>query len=234
MKITHQEQKEKWEQEHAHPFALKQIDAQKPSSSLVPFAAFLKQEDLNNLIGLEMGCGKGRNAIWLAQEPYIAKVHGFDFSEHAITEAKQRSIKAGVSGKIQFDVMDATETWGYPSDFFDFGIDCTASTDIESPSGRLNAVSEMRRVLKPGGYLLVYVMSTDDEYHKMMIEKSPAEEKNAFYHPDTGKFEKVFSDKELDTMYAQFKLVERRRIEKTAEFFGKQYYCKLHWRVYQK
>ena len=234
MKITHQEQKEKWEREHAHPFALKQIDVQKPSNSLELFSIFLKKLRLENLVGLEMGCGKGRNAIWLAQQSHVAKVYGFDFSEHAIAEAKQRAAKAGMSDKTQFDVMDATERWDYDSDSFDFGVDCTASTDIEDPVGRQNAVHEMHRVLKPSGYFLVYVMSTDDEYHKMMIGKSPAEEKNAFYHPDTGKFEKVFSEEELDTMYAQFRLAESRRIEKMTEFFGKEYFCKLHWRVYQK
>lgn len=77
-------------------------------------------------------------------------------------------------------------------------------------------------------------MSTDDEYHKMMIEQSPAEEKNAFVHPETGKFEKVFSEKELDEIYKNFILVESERIEKQAEFFGKLYYCKHHWRIYKK
>lgn len=35
-------------------------------------------------------------------------------------------------------------------------------------------------------------------------------------------------------MYKKYTLVEALRIEKTAEFFGKTYYCKHHWRVYQK
>ena len=79
----------------------------------------------------------------------------------------------------------------------------------------------------------MYVMSTDDEYHKKMIKESPAEEENSFYNLN-GKFQKVFSAEELDEMYSQFKLVESRRIEKYTEFFGKSYYCKHHWRIYQK
>lgn len=234
MNITHEEQKKKWNQEHATPFALKQMDAQKGSSALAPFVEFLEKEGKTNLIGVEMGCGKGRNVIWLAQQPGFVKVHGFDFSEVAIEEANRRAAEVGISDKVEFDVMDATTPWSYDSGLFDFGIDCTASVDIESPEGRQVAIREMRRVLKPGGYFLVYVMSTDDEYHKMLIAESPAEESNAFIHPETGKFEKVFSEQELDEMYKDFSLVEVRRINKPADFFGKTYQCFLHWRVYRK
>lgn len=234
MSITHEEQREKWNKEHQTPLALKQMDVRKSSSGLMPFFEFLKQNNKKDLIGLEMCCGKGRNVIWLALQEEIQKMYGFDFSDVAITEAKKRAVEEGVGAKIQFDLMDATETWKYDSDFFDLGIDCFASTDVEDPRKRQFAVDEMYRVIKPNGYFLVYVMSTEDEYHKMMIEKSPAGEQGAFIQPDAGKFEKVFSDGELDSMYKKYTLIEARRIEKTAEFFGKSYHNRHHWRLYQK
>ena len=232
--ITHEEQKNKWNEEHANPFVLKMMDARKGSSSLQPFVEFLEKEGKSNLVGVEMGCGKGRNVIWLAQQSLFSKVYGFDFSEIGIEKSKQRAEEAGVSRKVQFDVMDATIPWRYETDFFDFGIDCTASTDIENLEGRKASVAEMRRVLKPGGYFLVYVMSTEDEYHKTIIAQSPAEEPNAFIHPETGKFEKVFSEQELDELYRDFELIEAKRINKSSEFFGKSYASFMHWRVYRK
>ena len=234
MTFSHDDQRKKWDKEHAEPFALKQMDARKVSSSIPPFFEFLRLKKLANLAGLEMGCGKGRNVIWCAEQPEVSTVTGFDFSSVAIEEAKRRAEEAGVSEKSEFLVMDATVQWKFEDDSFDFGMDCTASPDIETPEGRRFAVSEMRRVLKLGGHFLVYVMSTDDEYHKEMVQRSPAEEKNAFYHPETGKFEKVFDEAELDAMYADFELVEARRIDKKSVFFGKEYASKMHWRVYQK
>ncbi len=234
MLITHEQQKEKWNKEHKTPFALKQMNARKLSSGIAPFLKFLEEQKSKDLIGLEMGCGKGRNVIGLARQEIISKMYGFDFSEVAIKEANNRAGENNVSDKVQFEVMDATEPWKYGSDFFDFGIDCFASTDIEEPTRRQFAVDQMYRVLKPGGYFLVYVMSTDDEFHKEMIKKFPAEEKNAFYNSVNGKFEKVFSEEELNDMYKKFTLIESRRIEKTAEFFGESYYCKHHWRIYKK
>ncbi len=234
MPITHEQQKEKWNEEHQTPFALKQMDVHTVSRGVALFLEFLQKQSQSGLIGLEMGCGKGRNVISLAKEDVIAKMYGFDFSDVAIIEAERRAGEEKISGKVQFDVADATETWKYASGFFDFGIDCFASTDIEIPDGRECPVSEMRRVLKPGGYFLAYVMSTDDEYHRMMTAKSPADEANAFYNEGNGKFEKSFSEQELDAMYKDFKLIESKRVEKTAEFFGKSYRCRHHWRIYQK
>jgi len=234
MPITHQQQKEKWNKEHETPFALKQMDARKLSSGIKPFLKFLEEQKRRGLIGLEMGCGKGRNVIGLAHQEMVSKIYGFDFSEVAIKEANNRGRENNISDKVKFNVMDATESWKYPDNFFDFGIDCFASTDIEEPKRRQFAVHEMYRVLKPGGYFLVYVMSTDDEFHKKMIKEYPAEEENAFYNSGNGKFEKVFSGEELNTMYKNFTLIKSRRIEKTAEFFGDSYYCKHHWRIYKK
>lgn len=219
MVITHQEQKERWNKEHEKPLALTQMDSKKLSSGVQPFLEFLLKQHCNNLVGIEMGCGKGRNVIGLARQNMIKKMYGFDFSEVAIKEAEKRSREENIASKVQFNVMDAVQPWEYADNFFDVGIDCFASTDIENFDGRQFAVNEMQRVLKPGGYFLVYVMSTDDEFHKEMIEKSPAEEKHAFYNIVNQKFEKVFSEDELDSMYKKFTLVASRRIEKTTEFF---------------
>jgi ubiquinone/menaquinone biosynthesis C-methylase UbiE len=234
MPITHKEQKDRWNKEHETPLALKQMDAKKLSSGVKSFLEFLEKQGSNNLIGLEMGCGKGRNVINLAHQEIVKKMYGFDFSEVAIVEVKKRAKEDYVEEKTQFKVMDATEIWEYDDSFFDFGIDCFASTDIDSPEDRQFAITQMYRVLKPGGYFLVYVMSTDDEYHKLMVQESPAEEQYAFYNTTNGKFEKSFSEEELDIMYQKFIPIELKRFEKTTEFFGKSYYCKHHWRIYQK
>ena len=234
MSITHDEQREKWNEEHAHPYALVQMDDHEASGSVLSFLEFLKKQKMRDVSGVEMGCGKGRNVIGCAKEGFVSVMHGFDFSDVAILEAARRATSEDISGKTDFKVMDATERWEYPPGFFDFGIDCAASTDIEDAGKRQFAISEMFRVLKPGGFLLVYAMSTDDAYHKLMREKSPAEETGAFYHPETGKFEKVFSEEELDALYTDFALVEKRRLDKTARFFGVSYPTRMHWRVYRK
>jgi SAM-dependent methyltransferase len=229
--ISHEEQQRIWDEEHAAPVVLKQMDSDEVSSSVVAFFKFLSESDSACATGIEMGCGKGRNTIWLAR--HGVSMCGFDFSENAITEAVRRADEAGVAAKTSFLVQDATKPWRYDPEQFDFGIDCFASTDIESEGGRIFAIAEMHRALKPGGYLMAYLLSPEDEFHKEMIAKYPAHERGAFIHP-TGKFEKTFDDEEIAQLFKDFEVVRHERWQKTTEFSGKKYACTHHWLVFQK
>ena len=233
MSVSHDKQKKLWEEEHKKPFVLLQMDQQDASSGVRKFFSWLTARNPSkNLVGIEMGCGKGRNSIWLAKQG--VKMAAFDFSENAIAEAKKRAEESNVDSKVEFVVQDATKQWHFDDGHFDFAIDCFASTDIESPDGRAFARDEFKRVLKSGSFLLVYTLSTDDEFHKEMLVKHPAEEKNSFTHPTTGKFEKVFDREELLDFYKDFEWVEEQRVEKDTEFFGKKYHCKHFWLILKK
>lgn len=230
--VTHKKQQKIWDQEHKKPYVLLQMDSSDPSSGVVRFFDLIKSKrNRKNLNVLEIGCGKGRNVIWLAKQG--VKVVGIDFSPVAIKEAKNRA-KFAKARKANFLVHDVTQSWPFSSSSFDIIIDCFATTDIESVKGRDFVANEILRVLKSGGYFLVYSLSIDDEFHKEMVKVSPAEEKNAFLHPTTGKFEKTFERDELLDLHKNLKLVEEDRIEKTTTFFGKEYKCRHHWMIFEK
>jgi hypothetical protein len=106
--------------------------------------------------------------------------------------------------------------------------------DMESPQARVQAVRGMFQTLRQGAYLMVYAISDQDEYHQEMIQKSPALEKGAFLHPLKGKFEKVFTEEELDELYGAFICIEKQRFEKKAYFEGREYACYHHFRIYRK
>ena len=231
--ITHQEQQAIWEREHQNPLVLLQMDAKHASSGVVPFWQWLQQHGATlPLQGIEMGCGKGRNALWLAGQGVA--MTGFDFSAAAIAEATHRKQEQECGDLAQFVVHDATLPWPWKVDTFNFGIDCFASTDIETPQGRQAAVQELHRVLKPGGYVLAYLLSTDDEFHKEMIMQFPTQEVNTFLHPTTGKFEKAFDREEVLSLYQGFQLVEERRMNKKTMFFNTEYSCSHLWMVFKK
>ena len=210
------------------------MDSDKPSGGVVKFIEWVKQNNhLGELkSGVEMGCGKGRNVIWLAAQGVDST--GFDFSEAAILEAEKRAAKEGLENKARFFEIDATKKWTFKNNSFNFAIDCFATTDIESVKGRRFAANEIYRVLKQKGFLLVYSLSIDDEFHKEMIKRSPAKEKNAFINPISGKFEKTFERQELLDLYGKFELLVEDRVKKMEKFFGKSYKCKHHWMIFQK
>src|SRR3989344_7507910 len=97
--ITHQEQLERWDKEHQQPNVLPQMDSTKGSSGVVKFFEWLKTtvSKPENLSGIEMCCGKGRNVIWLAKQG--VKMTGIDFSPAAIAVAQKRAKEAKVEDK---------------------------------------------------------------------------------------------------------------------------------------
>lgn len=99
--ISHEDQKRIWNEEHQNPYVLLPMDALKAPSSLVLFWNWFQQnyKDTTHLKALEMGCGKGRNSLWLAQQG--VDMEAFGFSEIAIEEANQRADSIGVLGHIR-------------------------------------------------------------------------------------------------------------------------------------
>jgi ubiquinone/menaquinone biosynthesis C-methylase UbiE len=227
--VSHKTQQKLWDKEHKNPNELLQMNSEEASSGVIKFYEWItKKKDTKNLKGIELGCGKGRNVIYLARQGI--ETVGLDFSPFAIKEAKKRAKEIK---NAKFLIHDATIPWPFKDNSFDFTIDCFATSDIESKMGRAFAVSEMIRILKPGGYMLVYNMSPEDEYQQQLITESPAEEKNAFIRKG-GKFEKTFDKKELLELYQGLKLLVHERLRKLATFNGASYPCKHHWMIFQK
>ena len=95
---------------------------------------------------LDLGCGTGRTTNWLAAKGH--DVIGLDFASKMIEVARSRN------PAIPYVVADATAI-NFKSRLFDVvvfsfnGIDC-----IPSRAKRLQALREIKRVLKPGGYFI--------------------------------------------------------------------------------
>jgi 2-polyprenyl-3-methyl-5-hydroxy-6-metoxy-1,4-benzoquinol methylase len=77
---------------------------------------FLATEKIPACRAIDLGCGLGANAIWLAQQGF--DVAGVDFSPSAIAGARQRAATAGVAVAFQqADVLDPPDL-GLPFHFF--------------------------------------------------------------------------------------------------------------------
>ena len=97
---------------------------------------------------LEVGCGVGATACYLAKE-YGCNVVGVDLRESMIARSNERAQKEGVANLVEFRVADAQEL---PFDDALFGavIGESVATFIED---KQRVVSEYARVTMPGGYV---------------------------------------------------------------------------------
>ena len=95
---------------------------------------------------LEVGCGTGATARYLAQK-VGCRVLGVDIRSSMIEQARERAARAGVQDRVEFRVADAT---GLPfeDDTFDAVLVESVTTFIEDKAA---ATGEYARVLKPGG-----------------------------------------------------------------------------------
>jgi len=102
---------------------------------------------------LELGCGAGNVAIWLARQGY--EVVGVDIAPTAIEWARSKALAEGV--RAEFLVGDVLDLSSVADAWFDFVLDghcfhCIIEDD------RSRFLAEALRVLRPGGFLLVDTM----------------------------------------------------------------------------
>jgi SAM-dependent methyltransferase len=96
---------------------------------------------------LDLACGEGRNAVWLAEQGW--DVTGVDFSAVAVAKARQLAEGRGV--QAEWLVEDVT-VWEPPAAGFDLVVVCY----LQLPEAERAAVMERaRRALAPGGTFLL-------------------------------------------------------------------------------
>ena len=113
---------------------------------------------------LDLGCGLGRNAHYLATQGY--DVSGVDFAKAAVTFCRQRFARFGLSGTFEQGSFDQIP---FPDDSFG-GIACIAALDHVLIEQARAAMKEMRRVLRLGGAILLTFDRPDQD--KDLLDKA--------------------------------------------------------------
>jgi ubiquinone/menaquinone biosynthesis C-methylase UbiE len=109
--------------------------------------------DLNDARVLEIGCGRGGFACWLAQQPVRPReIIAADFSPTAIEKGRAFAIAQNISG-VTWEVNDI-QAISHPANTFDTVISCETIEHVPAPR---QALHELARVLKPGGRFLLTV-----------------------------------------------------------------------------
>lgn len=94
---------------------------------------------------LEVGCGRGGFANWLARQKPEFEITALDFSSSAIAIAKESA--AAKNSPVTFMVGDA-EALPFADDSFDVVVSCECMEHVPHPP---QMARELARVLKPGG-----------------------------------------------------------------------------------
>jgi len=106
---------------------------------------------------LDLGCGTGRNAFYLAHNGF--KVTACDISETGIIIAKKKAEELGFDN-IKFDIEDMFDL-NYPDGTFD-AVLCVWTQGHGLRSDIQKSINEIHRILKPGGMTVSDFVTIDD------------------------------------------------------------------------
>jgi len=96
---------------------------------------------------VDLACGEGRNAVWLATQGW--DITGVDFSDVGIAKAGNLATEHGVSGA--WVTADVT-TWAPPADGFELIIERAGRIDrvVSTPDGDRTAIDTIVRARRVG------------------------------------------------------------------------------------
>jgi ubiquinone/menaquinone biosynthesis C-methylase UbiE len=105
--------------------------------------------DVRGMAVLDLGCGTGRHALWLAGEGAV--VTGVDFSEGMLAEARRKAR----AHRVCFVVHDMHEPLPFGDAAFDIVVSGLVLEHLREVGGFF---AEAHRVLRPGGRAVVSAM----------------------------------------------------------------------------
>ncbi|MBA4054204.1 MAG: SAM-dependent methyltransferase [Marivirga sp.] len=95
---------------------------------------------------LEVGCGTGKNTVWLiGKAKYVTAV---DLSEEMLAKAREK-VK---TNRVEFMQADITHDWSFPDQLYDL---ISFSLILEHIRDLNHIFREASRFLKPGGFIYI-------------------------------------------------------------------------------
>jgi SAM-dependent methyltransferase len=197
--------------------------SERPSEDLVKFTRWQERDYGRQFLNvttnvLDLGCGNGRNLIFLADEFGCHGV-GYDISEVGIKQAKENSkiLLGETKAKLlRFEARSLAGSFDLPDNSFDIVLDMMSSHYLFEEE-RKNLIKEIGRVIKPNGWLFykTFLLEDDINAHRM-IRENPSGEVNSYIHPTIGVMEHVSTESEIRSLYEPFFNIEK--IEKSGKY----------------
>ena len=164
---------------------------------------------------LDVGCGFGRNCIYLAKQGF--ELSGFDLSEYGVDQTLKKANEQNV--KLNKFVVSDMLNMPFENNSFDalLAMNVISHTDFE---GFKKILGEIRRVLKSGGEAYFTLGSKEsywfnnpiceyvDEYTRIRVEDGPENGIPHFY----------IDDEDCKTLFNDFKIIKIQNVRELTQY----------------
>ncbi len=196
-----------WDKEYANPEHLKLSTNE--SADLAKFTRWLERRERQDILSpnssaIDIGCGNGRNLIYLAQT-FGMKGVGIDISTAAIAQARRASHELGIS----YSVGTAASPLQLEDNSQALALDMMTSHFLNAEE-RTKLRDEIFRTLDGGGYLFMKTFLKDGDIHtERLLKEHPGKEAGTYIHPVMGVPEFVYSEEELIAFLSEKFIIRR-------------------------
>ncbi|MEK7095126.1 MAG: class I SAM-dependent methyltransferase [Patescibacteria group bacterium] len=192
-----------WEKEYRDPQLITLgVEAIQAIKDWVRFLRKEKNVEFSSLKILDLGCGNGKNSIYIADQGEDNEIVGIDISKTAIEYARKLAEEKNL--KAAFLQQSIGMTFPFPNTHFDLVLDVTSSNSLNEKEREIY-LKETQRVMKSGSYLFVRALCKDgDSNAKILLKTNPGKEKDTYVMPEFGLTERVFSKEDFMTIYSSF------------------------------
>jgi SAM-dependent methyltransferase len=188
-----------WNSQYKKPTHLALSD--EASEDLEKFARYLLREHGKKYLNVtakavDIGCGNGRNLIYLAKEFGVHGI-GYDTSHEAIMQARTNAeglqLTFDSSALLILDMM---------------------ASHILKKEERERLRSEILRALKPGGWFFFKTFLLDEDRNaERMLRENPGPEEGMYIHPEIGVPEYVWTENGIREFFDSYFTIHK--IEKS-------------------
>jgi SAM-dependent methyltransferase len=162
---------------------------------------------------LELGCGAGPNLIWLAQKGMT--VSGVDIAPTALRLARQSLERAGCGDRIGRLVEASVVDSPFPDASFDGIVEACVFQHLNREE-REKAFAEVRRLLRPGGVFVGYMLDAGHTvFQAQQAEQLPEDPGTLMLSDGSSKFHLTniglshfFRKAEFDQLLAGFSTID--------------------------
>lgn len=204
-----------------------------PSGSLISCLNFLKTTSGSMSKALDVGCGTGRNSLFLAQQGF--DVTSLDFVSEQIEKLSLSAKELSVENSINALCHDVGKPWPVQDNFYDLAIDTFCFKHQISVKSIQNYLAEIVRCLKKDGYYLLTLADRSDGYYRQFAVPEHSGHRMVILDPGNNILSVLYRFDEVISLFSPwFKLKYYEQKEKNGEMYGISYMRSTHLFVFQK